>query len=537
MTVYTAGDTTTLASDLKIAAAGDTIQLTAGTYGPVTITGLNFGAGVTITSADPGNPATITQLALKNVTGLTFSGLNFSIAGFPVGGSGSNATWPFRVTGSTGITFDKIAMSGDPNGTLANTVCGLLVETSQQVSVTNSTFDHIHTALQFLNSDGVAVSGNSFQYIYDDGADFAATSDVTVSKNTFTSFHWDATDTQHPDCIQFYSLSGQTVIPTNITITDNNYTRGDGAPVHGIFMHDENGANPFTNVVISGNTLTGAQANGIVLIGGVNATIENNTVTSYADQKSWIQVETVNGGSVSGNAAAQYVYSALGGVNTSGNSTNALQPLPAADKLAPVSITVSGDGVDANGLGDLNAGKTVTITVTANERLWVTKPDSTTYLVLNDGGHATYVGGQGTRTLTFSYTVAATDTTVKSLAVTGVNGTITDATIDPSNPAKGLLDSADHELLAPDLTAPGLAAGLQIDTTAPTVTAASATPTPPGGAAVIALDISGAVNASGSTLSLSDGGTAVFDAANSTSSHLVYDYTVPTATPRSARSP
>ncbi len=55
--------------------------------------------------------------------------------------------------------------------------------------------------------------------------------------------------------------------------------------------------------------------------------------------------------------------------------------------------------------GDLNAGKTVTLTLDLNEA--VTVAGGTPTLTLNDGGTATYVGGSGTSALTFSYTVGA----------------------------------------------------------------------------------------------------------------------------------
>ena len=58
-----------------------------------------------------------------------------------------------------------------------------------------------------------------------------------------------------------------------------------------------------------------------------------------------------------------------------------------------------------NGNGDLNAGHVVTLTVTLSEA--VTVAGGTPILVLNNGGTASYVGGSGTDTLTFSYTVAA----------------------------------------------------------------------------------------------------------------------------------
>ena len=55
--------------------------------------------------------------------------------------------------------------------------------------------------------------------------------------------------------------------------------------------------------------------------------------------------------------------------------------------------------------GDLNAGKTVTLTLNMSEA--VTVAGGTPTLTLNDGGTATYTGGSGTNALTFSYTVAA----------------------------------------------------------------------------------------------------------------------------------
>ena len=123
--------------------------------------------------------------------------------------------------------------------------------------------------------------------------------------------------------------------------------------------------------------------------------------------------------------------------------------------------------------GDLDAGKTVTLTLNMSEA--VTVAGGTPTLTLNDGGTATYTGGSGSNALTFSYTVAAGQNTA-DLAVTAVNlngATVTDAAGNAAN-------------LAGALTNP--AGTLQIDTTAPTVSslvasgaaspAATATSTP-----------------------------------------------------------
>ena len=69
--------------------------------------------------------------------------------------------------------------------------------------------------------------------------------------------------------------------------------------------------------------------------------------------------------------------------------------------------------------GDLDAGNTVTLTLSLSEAVVVA--GGTPTLTLNDGGTATYTGGSGTNALTFSYTVSATNSNVAALAATAVN--------------------------------------------------------------------------------------------------------------------
>jgi two-component sensor histidine kinase len=74
-------------------------------------------------------------------------------------------------------------------------------------------------------------------------------------------------------------------------------------------------------------------------------------------------------------------------------------------------------GVSAGG-GTATPGTKVTITVTMNEAMTVSgKPT----LSLNDGGTATYSGGSGTNTLTFTSTISTGNVAVPALAITGVN--------------------------------------------------------------------------------------------------------------------
>ena len=115
----------------------------------------------------------------------------------------------------------------------------------------------------------------------------------------------------------------------------------------------------------------------------------------------------------------------LSGLTQSGPQIDALS-------LNALTPTVS-SLVESPASGDLNAGKTVTLTLNLSEA--VTVAGGTPTLTLNDGGTATYTGGSGTNALTFSYTVGAGQNTA-ALAATAVNlnsATITDGAGNAAN--------------------------------------------------------------------------------------------------------
>ena len=124
------------------------------------------------------------------------------------------------------------------------------------------------------------------------------------------------------------------------------------------------------------------------------------------------------------------------------------QGSPQIDTTTPTIASL----VESPSSGDLDAGKTVTLTLNLSEA--VTVAGGTPTLTLNDGGTATYSGGSGTSALTFSYTVGAGQNTA-ALTATAVNlnsATITDGAGNAANLSlSGLTQS-----------------GPQIDTTAPT---------------------------------------------------------------------
>ena len=172
---------------------------------------------------------------------------------------------------------------------------------------------------------------------------------------------------------------------------------------------------------------------------------------------------------------------------------------------------------DSPATGDLNAGKTVALTLSFSEAVTVAGGAPT--LTLNDGGTATYASGSGTSALTFDYTVASTNRAVSSLAATALNlptgVTITDGVGDAANLSlSGLTQS-----------------GPQIDTTTPAVTAIADSPATgdlnAGKTVALTLSFSEAVTVAGGapTLTLNDGGTATYASGSGTSA-LTFDYTV-----------
>jgi hypothetical protein len=164
--------------------------------------------------------------------------------------------------------------------------------------------------------------------------------------------------------------------------------------------------------------------------------------------------------------------------------------------------------------GELNAGKTVALTLAFSEAVTVAGRPT---LRLNDGGTATYVSGSGTKALTFNYTVTAGQS-IAALAATGVNlasgATIKDGA---GNAAKlSLTGFAQH--------------GPQIDTTIPAITGISESPAKgdlsAGKTVALTLAFSEAVTVAGRpALRLNDGGTATYISGSGTKA-LTFNYTV-----------
>jgi Ca2+-binding RTX toxin-like protein len=312
MAVLTVSDAGTLNAMLKVAQPGDTLALTPGTYSGVLINSLTLG-GVTITSADPLTPATITDLYVINSSGVTFSQLEL----LDNASYGDNS---FRVTNSQDVHFDHLDVHGSLDNNPADDAIAFLIRTSQNVSVTNSEFHELEDAIQQLDNNGITFNGNTFHDLRTDGIRGGGSSNVTITNNTFGDFYPIAGD--HPDAIQFWT-SNETAGVHDITVTGNLFYRGVGGPAQGVFLNDEVGNLPYTHVTITGNTIIGGMYNGIMIVDGNDVTITGNNIVGLTDQKSWIRVDNSTNYTVSGNSANDYLVNSKS-APMPGNTTLAL---------------------------------------------------------------------------------------------------------------------------------------------------------------------------------------------------------------------
>jgi Ca2+-binding RTX toxin-like protein len=287
MANVTVTNTADLLKAVSAAKSGDTIFLAPGTYSGVFIHDLAT-AGVTITSADPSNHAILTDMTLKNCSGLTVSNLEMTVA----------KDTPYQIVGSSNIVFDKLDVHGSLDGTSNDDTRGMIVRDSSNVTISNSHFHELTDALSHLDSQYVTITGNSFDTIRDDGIIGGGTSHIVVSNNSFTNF--DHVGDVHPDAIQFGTGNAASAA-TDITISGNVYTRGTGVPVQGIWINDEIGTMPYSNVTVQDNVILGAVYNGIVVSAATDATVTGNTVLGTDGQTSWCGVRNVAEATVSNN--------------------------------------------------------------------------------------------------------------------------------------------------------------------------------------------------------------------------------------------
>jgi len=199
------------------------------------------------------------------------------------------------------ITLDGLNVHGAAvGGTSGN---GIKISDSPNVTVMNSDIHNLGDALSHTDSDGLIVTGNTFDHLGGDGIHGGGSSNVLIADNSFTSFI--TTAGKHPDAIQFWTTN-TTASAHDIVVRDNLILRGEGAGMQGIFITDQSGGNiPYENLTITGNTVIGGFYHGLTVYDGNNVLIDGNTVVGYTDMSSWIMAYETNDATVTNNITSQ----------------------------------------------------------------------------------------------------------------------------------------------------------------------------------------------------------------------------------------
>ena len=249
MTTFTASNTAQLIKYVSSAANGDTILLSSGNYSGVLLQNISKSGNITIASADANAPAVLTDLTVRNCQGMTFSNIDMF----------ATKDMPFQVLSSSRITLDQVDVHGKINGSSSDDVRGMIVRNSTDVTVSNSHFHELTSALTHLDSQYINFTNNKFELIGNDGIAGGGTSHLSITGNVFTNF--DHVGPVHPDAIQIWTTN-TTKSASDIDVSRNVFTRGNGAIVQGIFITDQVGL-PYKNVTVNDNVVVGAMYNGI----------------------------------------------------------------------------------------------------------------------------------------------------------------------------------------------------------------------------------------------------------------------------------
>ncbi|MGY4508851.1 Ig-like domain-containing protein [Bradyrhizobium sp. USDA 3650] len=262
-----------------------------------------------------------------------------------------------------------------------------------------------------INYNGTGTFVAKYNYIHDmpaDGIDLGnGTVTPTIQYNVFEGLGY--TPGSHPDPIQFV---GDVV--NNAMIAYNTIYQPQGVePNEGLAVQAQLGST-ITNTTI---------ANNVIIATGPNMSISLN-IGLFQDSGNVLNGVIVSNnyvdptGTFTDTGFGDLPSEVQGSNLTIENNINLLTGKKTGPTAGSFATTDVVSVVPSPSSGTEGVGTSIVFTVKFDQAMTVTGKPS---LVLNDGGVATYTGGAGTNTLTFSYTVAASDTKVSALAITQFN--------------------------------------------------------------------------------------------------------------------
>ncbi|MCF8466238.1 MAG: VCBS domain-containing protein [Sneathiella sp.] len=319
-TSSTAGDievssTAELIKALSGNVSGYTIVLAPGEYDTINLNGYNFSSPVTITSANPDNPAHFESITVSNSSNMVFDNLDISSYN---AASGSWGEYLVTINNSSDIVISDSVIGNDVDGAIYGGFIGAIVKNSQDITIENTEFHNLSGGAGFISSNGVNVIDSEFYDIRSDGITFSGVQDVIIDGNYFHDFYHLTGD--HSDYVQFWATAGLQA-NEDILIKNNLMVQGDGYDTQGIFMTATSDL-PLDNVVIENNVIYQSGYHGISISTANDVSVSGNTVISPVDSASgyevWVSLSNVTNGVVEDNISNSFIYN-NSSVSESGN--------------------------------------------------------------------------------------------------------------------------------------------------------------------------------------------------------------------------
>ena len=244
-------------------------------------------APLTITSADPSDPAVLTHVNLRDRENITFEGVKFEAAKGQIPGLATM----LRISDCENIKIVNCEMSSNAEGVFgvegAHTA-GLnlaVVRGSEGVVFSGNRATGFLQGLTLMDSHDGTVTGNEFSGFQGDGIRIAGVSGLLVEGNYLHDFAGAVYEANHPDFIQIWGTNIK-VNNENITIRENILDTGAGQAYQGIFGRNEDAAKNgflYKNLLVEHNVIHSSFWSGITLADTLGAVVRNNTVLNNPD--------------------------------------------------------------------------------------------------------------------------------------------------------------------------------------------------------------------------------------------------------------
>ena len=302
--IYTVANSAELQAAFRKAGDGDRIELLGENFDGTVLRDRTFARPITITSADPGNPAVFRDsVVISGVTGINLTDLHFApdsdaldiVDVVRIDRSSNvkllrNTIAAHIPNGSQGLpAHEDIDSAARAKGLIEGQpfARGVRITGSSNVAVAENAFTRLRKGIVLDTVERVDIRGNRFDGLREDGINLVDASSVNIAGNLMQNFrplhsYDNIVFADHGDFIQWWASDGGIGI-RNLVIRDNALLQGSGSWVQGIFGRG-GGATPdgkpaeFSGIRIENNLINTSHPNGIFVGDAEDVLIAGNTL-------------------------------------------------------------------------------------------------------------------------------------------------------------------------------------------------------------------------------------------------------------------